>query len=285
VNKDIRASVIAGSWYPGNPLILKENIEDFFHHVNDPEIDGRIIGLIAPHAGYVYSGQIAAYSYRKIRGEKFDAVVIIGPSHRTYFHGVSVYNRGGYETPLGIVPVDVSLANRIMANSGIISYIPAAHLQEHSVEIQLPFIQVALGEFHFVPLVMGEQDRQTCEALADSIAEAVGDQKVLIVGSSDLSHFHPYDKAVKLDHVALSHIMNMDGRGLLEDLGNDTCEACGGGPMVVTMMISKKLGANGATLLKYANSGDVTGDKKSVVGYASAAFYKHHASKSLKNAS
>jgi AmmeMemoRadiSam system protein B len=274
VNKDIRKSAIAGSWYPGNPGTLRADIDEFFQHVHEGKIDGQIMGLIAPHAGYAYSGQIAAYSYSTIRGDKFDAVVVIGPSHRTYFHGVSVYGKGGYETPLGVVPVDVSLANRIMATHDLISHIPAAHLQEHSVEIQLPFLQVALGDFNFVPLVMGDQSQHTCEALADSICAAVEGQKVLVVGSSDLSHFHSYDTAAKLDHVAISRIRNMDGQGLLVDLGNDACEACGGGPMVVTMMVSKKLGANGAELLKYANSGDVTGDKKSVVGYVSAVFYK-----------
>jgi len=274
VNKDIRKSAIAGSWYPGNPGTLRADIDEFFQHVPESKIDGQIVGLIAPHAGYAYSGRIAAYSYSTIRGDNFDAVIVIGPSHRAYFHGVSVYGKGGYETPLGVVPVDVSLANRIMATHDLISHIPAAHLQEHSVEIQLPFLQVALGDFNFIPLVMGDQSQHTCEVLADSICAAVEGRKVLVVGSSDLSHFHSCDTAAKLDHVAISRIKNMDGHGLLADLGNDDCEACGGGPMVVTMMVSKKLGANGAELLKYANSGDVTGDKKSVVGYVSAVFYK-----------
>jgi len=273
VDKDIRSPVIAGTWYPDNPKILRADIENFFHNVPDGKIDGRIIGLIVPHAGYVYSGQIAAFAYKTIRGEIFDAVIVLGPSHRTFFHGVSIYNRGGYKTPLGVVPVDVALAKEIMAQSEMISYIPTAHSQEHSLEIQLPFLQVAFGEFRFVPLVMGEQDRQTCETLAESIFRAVGDRKVLIVGSSDLSHFHSYEKAVKLDNVVLKHIEKMDGRGLLKDLENNVCEACGGGPAIVTMMVSEKLGANRVKLLKYANSGDVTGDTRSVVGYASAVFY------------
>ena len=273
MDKDIRSPVIAGTWYPDNPKILRADIENFFHNVPDGKIDGRIIGLIVPHAGYVYSGQIAAFAYKTIRGEIFDAVIVLGPSHRTFFHGVSIYNRGGYKTPLGVVPVDVALAKEIMAQSEMISYIPTAHSQEHSLEIQLPFLQVAFGEFRFVPLVMGEQDRQTCETLAESIFRAVGDRKVLIVGSSDLSHFHSYEKAVKLDNVVLKHIEKMDGRGLLKDLENNVCEACGGGPAIVTMMVSEKLGANRVKLLKYANSGDVTGDTRSVVGYASAVFY------------
>jgi MEMO1 family protein len=278
LNKDIRKSAIAGSWYPGNSVVLRTDIENYFQNVPDQNIGGRVIGLIVPHAGYVYSGQIAANAYKIIRGERFDSVIVIGPSHHAYFHGVSVYDRGGYETPLGVVSIDVSLARSIMACSEIIFSVPAVHLREHSVEIQLPFLQVALGEFHFVSVVMGDQSPQTCETLAKSIMAAVGDQKVLIVGSSDLSHFHSYDNATTLDHRAISHVIKMDGQGLLRDLENDTCEACGGGPIVATIMASKKLGANGASLLKYANSGDVTGDKKNVVGYASAVFYRQHAS-------
>lgn len=274
MDKDIRKSVIAGTWYPGKPEILRTEIENFLHDIPDRKIDGRIAGLIVPHAGYVYSGQVAAYAYKSIKGELFDAIIVIGPSHRTFFHGVSLYNRGGYETPLGVVPVDVTLANDIMAQSNMISHIPAAHAEEHSIEIQLPFLQVILGEFHFVPVIMGEQNRQTCETLAESIFMAVGNRKVLIVGSTDLSHFHPYGQAVKLDSVVLKHIEKMDGKGLIKDLEDNVCEACGGGPAVVTMMISEKLGAKRIKILKYANSGDVTGDRRSVVGYVSVVFYQ-----------
>jgi AmmeMemoRadiSam system protein B len=273
MDKDIRKSVIAGTWYPGSPKVLRTDIEDFFLHAPDVKIEGSIRGLIVPHAGYVYSGQIAAIAYKMIKRETFDAVLVLGPSHRTFFHGVSIYDRGGYETPLGILPVDVTLANDIMAQSEIISYIPAAHSQEHSIEIQLPFLQVVLGKFGFVPIVMGEQDRETCENLAEGIVNAINGRNILIVGSSDLSHFHSYEKAVKLDSVVLKRIEKMDGRGLLEDLEKNLCEACGGGPAAVAMMVSEKLGAERAKLLKYANSGDVTGDRRRVVGYASAIFY------------
>ncbi len=274
MEKDIRKSVIAGTWYPGNPRILRADIENFFDNVPDEKIEGKITGLIVPHAGYVYSGQVAAFAYKIIRGETFDAVILLGPSHRTFFPGVSIYDRGGYETPLGVVPVDVSLAKDIMEQSKMISHIPAAHSQEHSLEIQVPFLQVVLREFQFVPLVLGEQDRQTCETLAVSIVRAVGDRRVLLVGSSDLSHFHSYAKAVKLDSIVLRHIEKMDAGGLLKDLEENVSEACGGGPAAVTMMVSRMLGSDKAKILKYANSGDVTGDKGSVVGYASAVLYK-----------
>jgi len=273
MNGDIRKSVIAGSWYPGNPKVLRADIENFFHNLTEEKVKGRIIGLIAPHAGYMYSGQVAAYAYKLVRGATFDAVIIVGPSHRVSFRGVSVYNKGGYETPLGVVPVDAALAEKIMTRSSVTSCIPSAHTQEHSVEIQLPFLQVALGEFSFVPFVMGDQDRQTCEDLAEAIFKAIGNQNVLIIGSSDLSHFHPYEKAVKMDAVVLAHIERMDAQGLLEDMGNNVCEACGGGPAAVTMMVAKKIGADRVKVLKYDNSGDVTGDRTSVVGYTSAVLY------------
>jgi len=274
VEKDIRKSVIAGTWYPGNPSILRADIEKLLHNVPGGKIEGTITGLIVPHAGYVYSGQVAAYAYKMIKGETFDAVILLGPSHRTFFRGVSIYDRGGYETPLGVVPVNVSLATDIMAQSKMISYIPSAHSQEHSLEIQIPFLQVVLGEFHFVPLVLGDQDYQTCITLAESIVRAISNRRVLIVGSSDLSHFHSYERAVNLDSIVLQRIEKMDAGGLLKDLEENVSEACGGGPAAVTMMVCKKLGSDRAKILKYANSGDVTGDRGSVVGYASAVLYK-----------
>ena len=272
--KDVRKSVIAGSWYPGNPGILSSDIDGFLKNVPAEFSDGEVVALISPHAGYVYSGQIAAYSYKLVEGKTFDAVVVIGPSHRTRFQGASIYNKGGYETPLGIVPVDAELANEIIAQSQMISFDPTAHMQEHSIEIQLPFLQVVLGEFSFVPIVMGDQNSQTCKELANAIFRSVADKRVLIIGSSDLSHFHSYERAVKLDSVVLDHIRKMDPEELLKDLQRGTCEACGGGPIAVVMMVAERLGADRAKLLKYANSGDVTGDKSGVVGYASAAFYK-----------
>ncbi|KUG23082.1 hypothetical protein ASZ90_007114 [hydrocarbon metagenome] len=270
----VRKSVIAGSWYPGNPSILKKNIESFFESVPDLTLPGEIVGLVAPHAGYVYSGQIAANAYKLIRGNKFDVVVVIGPSHRIAFNGVSVFSRGGYETPLGVVPVAEEFAQKIKNLSKITADIPEAHRQEHSVEIQIPFLQVTLGEFSFIPLVMGNQDMDTCQELAAAVYEAVHDKKTLIVGSSDLSHFYDYNTAKKMDAVALGYLKNGDAVGLLHAMENGTIEACGGGPMAVTMLIAQKMKADKALLLKYANSGDVTGDKSSVVGYAAAVYWK-----------
>ncbi len=269
----VRKSVLAGSWYPADPKILQANIADFFQRVPEYRIDGKVIGIVAPHAGYVYSGQVAAHAYKQIQGRTFDAVIVIGPSHRIPFHGVSGYNRGGYETPLGIVPIDDCLADRIMAESQTVSDTPHFHREEHSLEIQLPFLQAALGKFSFVPLLMGSQDRRTCEELAQAISSAAEGKNILLVGSSDLSHFHSYDRAVQIDAVALAHLGKMEHDAFLKDFENQAFEACGGGPAAVAMMAAKKLGARRSKLLHYANSGDVTGDKRSVVGYAAAVFY------------
>jgi AmmeMemoRadiSam system protein B len=270
----LRKSIIAGSWYPGAPSILRRDIENYFNSVPELELEGEVVGVIAPHAGYVYSGQVAANAYNLVRGKKYDAVIVVGPSHRVAFHGVSIFSTGGYETPLGIVPVAEELAKKIKILSKTVVDIPEAHLQEHSVEIQLPFLQVALGGFSFIPLVMGDQNANTCQELARAIYEAARGKKILIVGSSDLSHFYNYNMAKKLDAVVLRHLKDGDAAGLLESLENGTAEACGGGPMVVAMLVARMMNANKPHLLKYANSGDVTGDKSSVVGYAAAVYCK-----------
>ena len=280
MEKNVRKPVIAGSWYPGDPGVLTRDIKEYLKKVPGDGVGGRVVGLISPHAGYLYSGQIAAHGYKLIQGQRFDSVIVIGPSHRSVFRGASVYPSGGYETPLGVVPVDGDLADRIIGHGGGIAYYPQAHLQEHSIEIQLPVLQVVLGQFSFVPIVMGDQDRRACENLAEAIFKAVKGKKVLVVGSSDLSHFHSYDEAVKLDRRVVDLVRKMDTDGLIRELESGSCEACGGGPMVVVMMVARKLGGASAKVLKYANSGDVTGDRGRVVGYLSAAIYVDNPSKS-----
>jgi len=269
----IRKSVIAGTWYPGDAVALRADIKRYISDVDGDGIGGTLVGMVVPHAGYMYSGPVAAYAYRMLEEGDFDSIVIIGPSHRVAFKGVSVYDGDGYETPLGVVPVDRELRDALLAHDSVVSTVAGAHRQEHSVEIQLPFLQARLGTFSFLPLVMGSQDEDTCLALASALHEITQGKNVLIVGSSDLSHFHRYETAVKMDHRVVHHLESMDAEALLDDLEDGECEACGGGPMSVTMMVSKMRGADHAKLLRYANSGDVTGDRRSVVGYAAAVFY------------
>ncbi len=269
----IRKSVIAGSWYPANPSILRADLGLYLKNVPDREIPGEVIGLIVPHAGYMYSGQVAAYAYKLVCGKKYDAVILVGPSHRVAFRGVSVYGQGGYETPLGVVPVHEAIASEMMKLSDIIIDYPPAHQQEHSLEIQLPFLQAALDDFSFIPLVMGDQSQRVCRDLASVIHRVSANRRVLIVASTDLSHFYDHEQAGLLDGVVLDSIRKNDAEGLMKSLDHKKAEACGGGAMAAVMMAAKLLGARHSELLKYADSGDITGDKSSVVGYASAVFY------------
>jgi AmmeMemoRadiSam system protein B/AmmeMemoRadiSam system protein A len=272
-SEQLRESVIAGTWYSGNASRLHKEIQDFLQKASVAALQGQLVALISPHAGYRYSGQVAAYAYKLLTERKFSSVVVIAPSHRSYFRGVSVYDRGGYRTPLGVVPLDQELISAVKQRESRIQYVPEAHTQEHSLEIQLPFLQVLMPDFKLVPLVMGNQDFATCQWLAEAVADCVENKSVLVVASSDLSHFHPYKQAKRLDQVVLDKVNDFDPQGLSDDLASGQCEACGGGPMVTAMLIARRLGANKSRVLHYANSGDVTGDHSGVVGYMAAALW------------
>jgi hypothetical protein len=273
--KEIREPAVAGAFYPDNPEVLSRDVKRYLENAKKEKLEGEIVALISPHAGYMYSGQVAAYAYKLIEGKVFDSVVVVAPSHRALFKGASLYDRGGFRTPLGIVPVDLELSKKMMERRKEIQFLPEAHSQEHSLEVQIPFLQVVLKSFKLVPIVMEPYwSRETCQYLASAIAEAVGGKKVLLIASSDLSHFHSYDEAVKFDKIVLNHINRFDPEGLNRDLKNGSCEACGGGPILSVMLAAKALGANRGKVLKYLNSGDVTGDRSRVVGYGAGVFYK-----------
>lgn len=273
--KNIRQPVVAGSFYTANQKTLSQEIDRYLSNVRAKAISGKPIGLISPHAGYMYSGQVAAYAYKQVEGMAYDAVVVIAPSHRVYFNGASVDNVEGYRTPLGVVPVETELAEKIIEQSPLVSFYPQAHMQEHSLEVQIPFLQRVLKNFRLIPIVMGDQDISTCEKIASTIAEVIKGKNILIVASSDLSHFHPYDKANALDQKVIDHINNYDPQCLASDLRLHKTEACGGGPIITALLIGELLGANRAQVIHYANSGDVTGDYSGVVGYAAGIIYEN----------
>ncbi|MEA2015016.1 MAG: AmmeMemoRadiSam system protein B [Thermodesulfobacteriota bacterium] len=273
---NVRKAVIAGSWYPIDPVRLKTDITKYLSDASVSDINGRVTALVVPHAGLIYSGQVAAHAYNAARGNRYDTVIVIGPSHRTRFKGVSIYNGTGYETPLGIMSVDQALSREIVANSnGTVSLVPDDRSPENSIEIQVPFLQMVLGHIPFVPVLMGTQDMGTCMALAKAIIQAVGDRRVLVIASSDFSHYHNYDKAVEMDSAALGYIEKMDIDGFRESIDSGRCEACGAGAVIVTMMIARAMKADSGKLLEYMNSGDLTGNKRGVVGYGAVAFYKN----------
>lgn len=271
----IRESILAGQWYPGDRDTLSRMINTFLENAQGKSINGDIIAGIVPHAGYVYSGQIAACAYSQFKGKGFKRVIIIGPSHRVGFNGISVNLQSGYKTPLGIAPVDRAYGQRLIQSGKLIGFIPNAHESEHSIEIQVPFLQTVLKDFSIVPVVMGDTDERLIDDLAGAILSLRGDnEKTLILASTDLSHFHRYNEARQLDKEFIRHIEQFDPKGLSGALASGSCEACGRAPVITTMLAAKELNADRSEILCYANSGDVTGDKNRVVGYVSALFVR-----------
>ena len=271
----IHDPVCAGTWYPGNAADLKDAVRNYLNHATTRDVNGQVVALVSPHAGYVYSGQVAAYSYKLLQGKHYDSVIVIGPSHRVPFSGVATYDCSGFRTPIDVIPLDSALLSSIMKREPRIRSFPEAFQQEHSLELQLPFLQVVLPGFKLVPLIMGDYDLATCRWLADAIADCIKGKSVLVVASSDLSHYHSYDMATEMDHRLLDKVGAMDTEDVSECLNSGKCEACGRGPIITAMLIAKRLGSAKCDVVHYANSGDVTGDKYSprgVVGYAAACF-------------
>jgi MEMO1 family protein len=272
----VREAAVSGTFYPDDPKMLAGEIQGYLKKAKLEAIAGDIVGVVSPHAGYIYSGQVAAYGMKAISKGSYDTVIVLGPSHRAYFEGAAVMDSGSYRTPLGTVDVDQELARAIMDESRLVFSNMGVHGPEHSLEVQIPFLQTVLSGFKLVPMVMGSQEGDVCESLAKAIYEGIKrlGRHVLVVGSTDLSHYHSYAEAMKLDKLVVNRLETFDVQGMMEDFNGEMCEACGRGPIIVTMMLSRLLGASGSKVLKYANSGDVSGDKSQVVGYTSAVFYK-----------
>ena len=270
----VREPALAGAWYPGHPEKLRGQITEFLSKADGDSVQGEMIALLVPHAGHMYSGQVAAFGYKHLRGTDFKRVILIGPSHYVGFKGIAVDLQSGYRTPLGTAPLDKDFADELLRADRQIRCLPDAFAREHSLEIQVPFLQSVLKDFSIVPLLMREYDEVTCTALAEGLAKTIKKTRgrTLVLASTDLSHFHNSEEAKLLDHRFIDGLRAFDPRALLQSMTRGECEACGGGPAVATMMAARDLGARQAVVFRYANSGDVTGDYKRVVGYVSAAF-------------
>jgi AmmeMemoRadiSam system protein B len=270
----VRKAAFAGTWYPGQATALRSQINSLLDSVSGKTGGGeQAIGLVAPHAGLMYSGRVAACAYRAVQGVAYESILVIAPSHRMPFRGVSLIREGGYETPLGTMAIDGELAAAIVAGARTVKVNPAVHVEEHAVEMQLPFLGVLFAQVPFVPLIMGDQSRETCEDLACSIHQAALGKKILIVASSDLSHFHPAVSAGPMDRLFIDKMSALDPDGLLMEVARGKTEACGAGPVAVTLKAARLLGAAGCRILSYADSGDINGDKRRVVGYTAAVIY------------
>ena len=271
-SQGIRKAVRAGQFYEKKAEILSQQIDQFLENAKKmPPPGEEIFALIAPHAGYVYSGQVAAYAYRLIQGKDYESVIIIAPSHYHGFKGCSIYPQGGYETPLGTAEIDKPLAAEISKASGF-KYIPKAHQMEHSVEVQIPFIQKTLPQAKIVPIVMGYPTKKTITRLADALIEVLPGKKVMIIVSTDMSHFFPKKKANDTDSKTISLIQSFETSALIKMLEKGENIMCGGGPVVSSLLYARERGEAKVEILHYADSSQLGGESQ-VVGYLAAALY------------
>lgn len=271
-----RPSPIAGTWYTSEPTALSNQIDSFIidAKITEEDIPGRVIGLAAPHAGHRFSGRTAGYAYKTLKDDKRDVVIVLSPFH-PFFPGdliTTIYQT--YSTPLGEVPVDtvslVELEKALKKNNIPIHQI--SNDTEHSLEIQLPFLQRALGkEFKLIPLMIRNRDANLLKLTAEELFSIVKDQNFVVIASTDLSHFYPLDIAEVMDAEMLKQIKKMDPEGVLSAEKEGSASACGASAIAMMLWLTKKAGAKKAIVLNYSTSADATGDKTSVVGYGSAA--------------
>jgi AmmeMemoRadiSam system protein B/AmmeMemoRadiSam system protein A len=270
-SQGIRKAAWAGAFYENSKDALSAQIDGYLKNVrNLPTLSKDPQALICPHAGYIFSGQTAAYAYRLVQGKPYETVVIIGPSHQFGFEGCSIYTKGGFETPLGIAQVDEALAAQIAKSSGF-SYIAEAQNKEHSVEVQVPFIQKAIPGAKIVPIVMGYPTRGTVSSLANALSKVLATKKILIVASTDMSHFLPKETANSVDAKTISLVQNLSADTIINKMADAENIMCGGGPVAATLLALKKTGKPQVEVLHYADSSEATQDASRVVGYLAAA--------------
>lgn len=271
-----RKAAVAGTWYPAIGGALAREV-DACTEAAAVSLEGHVQAIIAPHAGFMFSGPVGAWAYKAAALGRYDVALIVGPSHYVGFDGFAVWPDGAFETPLGPAPVDASVAS-VVLKSPLAQDLPRAHDREHSLEMQLPFLRRLLPEVPIVPIVIGYQVRTTIDALAEALTEAARSRRALLVASTDLSHYFDAATAASLDARVLAHVNNFDPDGLLglfeqyEDSERGRHVACGGGAAIAVMRAARNLGAAEGRVLRYAHSGEISGDDTAVVGYLAAVF-------------
>ncbi|MBL7200662.1 MAG: AmmeMemoRadiSam system protein B [Anaerolineae bacterium] len=274
MSQSTRRSIIAGQWYPGTAHGLERTIGRFFDKAESPDLDGQVIGLISPHAGYQYSGQAAAYAYSQVRDQSFDVVAIISPVHQIPLGRFAITSASAYETPLGLVELDLDLVRELEERVPINR---VGYDGEHSLEIQLPFLQVALERFTVLPVMIGDASFGAGEELGHALSEVLADRRALIVASSDMHHIRDYQQVVRRDKAVMDALASFDMPRIREALSPRDCSVCGRIPIVAMLTAAKTLGADQVQVLYHTNSGDVTGDHtpgQYTVGYLAAAVYR-----------
>lgn len=275
---DIRPSPISGRWYPGEPKRLSESVDLYMDQARLPAIEGEVLGVMAPHAGYLYSGPVAGYSFAAVRGLSPELVAVVSPMHQPYTPLLLTSSHTAYSTPLGEVPVDkdalLELEDILKDRLGT-GIAPVRCDTEHSLEIELPFLQRALSSnFQLLPLMVRNQSADVAHTLGIALAQVLAGKNILLVASTDLSHFYQANQAKTLDAEILRRVEAFDPLSLLEAEAQGKGFACGKGALAAVMWAAKELGADKAQLLHYGNSGDITGDYTEVVGYGSAVFIR-----------
>jgi len=272
--EEVKTPNVAGQFYPSDPKQLSQMIDGFMNAAKVEDIP-NIIALVSPHAGYEFSGPVAAYGYKAIKGRNYKTVVVLAPSHYVGFRGMSVWLSGKFRTPLGDIPVDSQFVSQLIAANPQVSFVAEAFQKEHSLEAQLPFLQKVLPNFQIVPIIMGQPSYQDCQVFARELAKITGSRNdVLVVASTDLSHFHVSSEAETIDRKTISYLKNSDASGLWQNSSPSDPGMCGLVPVVTTLLYAQARGENNIRILKYSHSGMVTGDMDRVVGYVSAVINK-----------
>lgn len=273
---DVKEPDLAGSWYPASKDILSSVLDSYFKEAKVGTIDGNIVAIIAPHAGLMYSGPVAAYSYKAVEGRNYSTVVILGFCHRKSFDGVSVCKDGYFNTPLGGIAVDSQFAADLMARGKNIIFYPEAFKDENSIEMQLLFIKKVLPEAKIVSIAFGASSFLYCEEISNALADMLKNRNdVLLVASTDMSHYHSEEDARKIDLASVELLKNFSARRIFDESAAGEQIFCGYMPAATVLLTAKKTGAGKIDILQYSNSGNITGDTKSVVGYVSAVIYKN----------
>ena len=266
---------VAGQFYPEDAVTLGAMVDELIARAENKPVNGRLLAIISPHAGYQFSGGVSAHGYKRLKGSGIKTVIIIGAAHNHSYEGASVWTNGAFKTPLGAVKIDGKLARRLIKKKAKVDFIPEVFSGEHSIEVQLPFLQRTLGDFKIVPIMIGNPTRESIEHLVSELTGMLYEsENVLLVASTDLSHYHDYDTAVEMDGRLTGALSRLSLREVQELLAAGQAEMCGAFPVMVTLAAARGLGANESAIFKYANSGDATGDKGRVVGYLSAGFYR-----------
>jgi len=275
---DLRPSPIAGQWYAGNAKRLSESVNEYINAADIPEISGEIIAIIAPHAGHFYSGPVAGYAFAAVKDMSPDLVAVISPMHQPYLEPLLTSGHDAYQTPLGTIPIDKNavqeLDSLLIENLGF-GLKPVRKDREHSLEIELPFLQQSLvGEFSLLPVMVRDQSARVTKTLGLSLSQVIKSRKALLVASTDLSHFHSQKVANKYDREMLRRIENFDPKAVLEAEDEKVGFACGRGAVAAVLWAAMDLGGDSVTILNYATSGDVSQDYQQVVGYGAVVITK-----------